>query len=845
MNSDEALNRIITALIETHLGRLQVELYKTIKREAVPVRTLRAALSKFADLAHMVKPLKRRIFVESLLPSLERIMRMDGESIQETLAGCMGKLCSALGLFFTDAEVQELLALFVENTRSRSVVIRRTATECGIAICLGTATPYVYLTLFSNNLFGQFDLCQGPGEDAIAARLGALLGFRRILLAYQSVSRTVRPRQRLYDAYLAGRLLQMLLDSLDDPMPNIVTASLEALQEFFKVLDGELLAWFRQPEVCNGCMLRIAAIILGEAAVRVSVRALALSCLTTTVLHNPAGLRLRLPEGGCTVSDAIPRFIGHSDPMVRGNVYRLVAHAVSSSIELQEHTFAAVPPVPSDAADGAECPDAVAARLQLDSLCRVLADALIDDTSTAARQGCQAVRSCLSAVLASSRPEYGLELLGRLLTLRDSSYWLISTEILSAISELDFVLLAHVEATVPKVRPVGPEGLFEDVLVPGRRNPLGAVQPMQQRVLDFALGMLGAGDGRVREAAATCLVQLAWRMYHPGDYDDQSALTALAEQRTTALLLRHECSDEMAGPDDDALAAAVSKPSSTEIRVCRGNLSRIASRVVARMHASQERNVLIGCYHALDVLSSKDHFPDSVRLEGGGDGGGLHRRTSCPLSMDDMLPLTLDHLCAVPWMSLELSAHISMLGLVGNLSRDAPANGLKPYTVILLGHVLRVLNICVHITTAKAPRAPPKSGRDGRSSVKKGKARAAAAAGGGGDGEAASPREQRTSDALEDGIHSGQAAPPGASRGYFAHLPHYLKLHDTLKGAYDAGTITLAGAEETSKFGNMCARTRPVIHPAGGLMAASQDPGVAGGPRRHRRVRRRPVSGLR
>ena len=62
----------------------------------MPVRTLRAALSKFADLAHMVKPLKRRIFVGSLLPSLERIMRMDGESIQETLAGCMGKLCSAL-----------------------------------------------------------------------------------------------------------------------------------------------------------------------------------------------------------------------------------------------------------------------------------------------------------------------------------------------------------------------------------------------------------------------------------------------------------------------------------------------------------------------------------------------------------------------------------------------------------------------------------------------------------------------------------------------------------------------------------------------------------------------------
>lgn len=80
--ADESLNRTITTLIDTHLGRLQVELYKTIKKENIPIRTLRAALSKFSDLSHMVKPLKRRVFVKSLLPSLHRIMKMPGESIQ-------------------------------------------------------------------------------------------------------------------------------------------------------------------------------------------------------------------------------------------------------------------------------------------------------------------------------------------------------------------------------------------------------------------------------------------------------------------------------------------------------------------------------------------------------------------------------------------------------------------------------------------------------------------------------------------------------------------------------------------------------------------------------------------
>lgn len=51
----QSLNRTITTLIDTHLGRLQVELYKTIKKDNIPIRTLRAALSKFSDLAHMVK----------------------------------------------------------------------------------------------------------------------------------------------------------------------------------------------------------------------------------------------------------------------------------------------------------------------------------------------------------------------------------------------------------------------------------------------------------------------------------------------------------------------------------------------------------------------------------------------------------------------------------------------------------------------------------------------------------------------------------------------------------------------------------------------------------------------
>ena len=65
----------------------------------------------------------------------------------------MDKLCSALGLFFTDHETQELLSMFVDNMKSDSVVIRRTATECAISICEGSCSPYHYLSLLVNSLF--------------------------------------------------------------------------------------------------------------------------------------------------------------------------------------------------------------------------------------------------------------------------------------------------------------------------------------------------------------------------------------------------------------------------------------------------------------------------------------------------------------------------------------------------------------------------------------------------------------------------------------------------------------------------------------------------------------------
>lgn len=58
---DEAaiVPHLIQVLLETNLGRLQVELYKELKKNG-PSRSLRAALWRFADMCHLIRPQKCR-----------------------------------------------------------------------------------------------------------------------------------------------------------------------------------------------------------------------------------------------------------------------------------------------------------------------------------------------------------------------------------------------------------------------------------------------------------------------------------------------------------------------------------------------------------------------------------------------------------------------------------------------------------------------------------------------------------------------------------------------------------------------------------------------------------------
>ena len=72
--ADENLNRVIKCLSSTNVGRLQVDLFKEIKKNG-SVRCVKSALIKFSDLASLIRPQKCRAYVVNLLPCLIKIAR--------------------------------------------------------------------------------------------------------------------------------------------------------------------------------------------------------------------------------------------------------------------------------------------------------------------------------------------------------------------------------------------------------------------------------------------------------------------------------------------------------------------------------------------------------------------------------------------------------------------------------------------------------------------------------------------------------------------------------------------------------------------------------------------------
>eukprot|EP00043_Microstomoeca_roanoka_P018356 m.195756 g.195756 ORF g.195756 m.195756 type:complete len:2762 (-) comp16809_c0_seq3:28-8313(-) len=794
LHADECLNRTIKNLMDALLPQLQVALLKVIKKDGASPKTLRTALTKFAELSHLVKPVKREAFMRSIMSSLLRIFKIDDDNVQETVATCTSKIFESLGLFVADEDTEKLLGALLENMTSTSATIRRAASDAALAICKHSRHPLKHIQILTNSLFSLFqDDGQATEKEKDYATLGKLLAFRKVMITHQQVSKDWGSTDHLLDEPLLERLFDLLFACLDRPNHNVVTSALETLQQLLMVLRRELLSWYRNPERSVPLLQKLAVFLKPEAKLRVSIMALTMSCLGQMLAYEPSFFRAIIEGcGNMPLADIMLAYQQHSDPLMRGNLYTALAILLKASLARKHWVFDFVPRPPATTTlyQCDECDEHYA----LGGVCALLVEGLNDPISTVARSVVLGLRDCLPSLLRSTQGALGIELLQYILTLRYTSYWLMKVEMADMIGEIDFVLVHYLEQsrTIPGALlsrlPTTP------LSFPQRNRMLSRYgSNVQTMALDTMFHLLADEDYRVRDAAAEALVQLTAHLFYEEDWPGQDALSAAVE-RKAAYLAGVATSISWFGDGQGNFKREV------HLDVPRANLSRLIHMLVMRLRASTNKHVTAGCYHALHVLTTSSALPVEIRFSPSAPSAGVAAGKP-PVFVGDILPLALDHL-SISSVLTDLTVHIDILALVSTILRRADRNFMESYLPKLLQHVLRVLNICVHVVEDKVPNAKEArterkrtSTLQSRPDITSPRPRTATEI----NISVASPSQRAQADdapAIED-LTKGEG-----NIGVFAHLKHYNELHELLKATFRASKITLK-AEETSKFGDM------------------------------------------
>ncbi|ELW62765.1 Huntingtin [Tupaia chinensis] len=222
-------------------------LNKVIKNGAP--RSLRAALWRFAELAHLVRPQKCRPYLVNLLPCLTRTSKRPEESVQETLAAAVPKIMASFGNFANDNEIKVLLKAFIANLKSSSPTIRRTAAGSAVSICQHSRRTQYFYSWLLNVLLGL--LVPVEEEHSTLLILGVLLTLRYLVpLLQQQVKDTSLKgsfgvtRKEMEVSPSAEQLVQvyeLTLHHTQHQDHNVVTGALELLQQLLRTPPPELL----------------------------------------------------------------------------------------------------------------------------------------------------------------------------------------------------------------------------------------------------------------------------------------------------------------------------------------------------------------------------------------------------------------------------------------------------------------------------------------------------------------------------------------------------------------------------------------------------------------------------
>ncbi|XP_077157717.1 huntingtin isoform X3 [Paroedura picta] len=559
--------------------------------------------------------------------------------------------------------------------------------------------------------------------------------------------------------------------------------------------------------------------------VRVSVKALAVSCVGAAVALHPEAFFSKLykapPEAREEeyeeqyVSDIV-NYIDHGDPQIRGATAILCGTIVCSILTKSrfdvENWLANIAVSTGNSFSLVDC---------IPLLQRTLKDA----SSVTCKLACTAVRHCIMSLCSSSYSALGLQLIVELLTLKNSSYWLVRTELLETLAEIDFRLVSFLEGRATSLHR-------------GAHHYTGLLK-LQDRVLsNVVISLLGDEDPRVRHVATASLIRLVPKLFYCCDQGQADPVVAVARDQSSVYLklLMHETQ-----PASHFAISTITRSyrgyhmlqSPTDVTM-ENNLSRVISAVSHALTTSSTRSLTFGCCEALCLLSTS--FPVCIWNLGWHCGFPTMGSTeecqkNCTVGMAGLVLSLLSS----AWFPLDLSAHQDALILVGNLLAASSAKSLKnPWTteedtntgaakqeepwpalaertlVVLVeqifSHLLKIINICAHVMDDVAPGPaikatlpsltnPPSLSPIRRKGKEKEITEQASAA--------MSPKKSTENSPAPRQIDASGPTPASKSSllGNFYHLPSYLKLYDVLKATHANYKVTLDLQNTTEKFG--------------------------------------------
>ncbi|XP_021144210.2 huntingtin isoform X1 [Columba livia] len=559
--------------------------------------------------------------------------------------------------------------------------------------------------------------------------------------------------------------------------------------------------------------------------VRVSVKALAVSCVGAAVALHPESFFSKLYKAPLEameeeyeeqyVSDIL-NYIDHGDPQIRGATAILCGTIVNSIlIKSRFDVEKWLINVRSSTGNLFSLVDCIP----------LLQKTLKDESSVTCKLACTAVRHCIMSLCSSSYSELGLQLIVDLLTLKNSSYWLVRTELLETLAEVDFRLVSFLEGKTQSLHR-------------GVHHYTGLLK-LQERVLDnVVICLLGDEDPRVRHVAAASLMRLIPKLFYNCDQGQADPVVAVARDQSSVYLklLMHETQ-----PPSHFAVSTITRTyrgynmlqSPTDVTM-ENNLSRVVAAVSHALTVSTTRALTFGCCEALCLLSTT--FPVCTWSV------GWHCGVSQPSPSDDaqkgctigMAGMVLSLLSST-WFPLDLSAHQDALILTGNLlaasaprclknpwsaeedsnqgaaKQEEPWPALADRTLVtlveqLFSHLLKVINICAHVMDDVAPGPAVKAALPSLTNPpslspirRKGKERESVE-------QASVPMSPKKAGETSPATRQTDATGPvptskSSSLGSFYHLPLYLKLYDVLKATHANYKVTLDLQNSNEKFG--------------------------------------------